>query len=606
MKQPNQLDSMITYYQKEMQYLLERGRQFTRQYPKVAQRLDFHSSGSDDPHVQRLLESFAFLTARLQFEIDDRFSLFTTSLLGALYPQFVNPIPSSTIVELTPSPEMSKQLAGTRIPAKTGLMATAEEGQICRFQTTMDMDLWPLEVTDVACIRAQLYDLPPAMLHSPWVLKIQIKPTVGSLQDYPFDKLCFHLAGDILTRYLLFEWIFTYDPVLDTPIFIKTGENPPVLLPKTALQRVGFEEEEGLIPSAVQTHQAYRLLLEYFTFPQKFLFFDIQSLPRCTGNVLEILIPLGEKVQPEKVSLSRHHIRLGCVPATNLFFKTSEPIRLDHRALEYRLIADQRQEETTEIHSLLKVSATVDALSDRENYTPYFSYNHHIQDTQNPCFWIARRTPTLREEFSGTDLFLSFVDHHLAPRLPDEKTVYAHTLCTNRGLAESVPAGAFLEVQGALSGVRAKTLERPTPEIIPPLEGEGHWRLISHLSLNHVGLCTQTQSVEPLQELLRLYSFIEQGAHNEAEALLSLTHRLTMGRIKLNAWRGYAPQICLELTVDESRPNAQGIFLLGMILDELFRLSASFNTLIETTLMSHRHQNIWKKWPSRIAKQSPL
>lgn len=606
MKQHNQLDNMVSYYQREMQYLLKRGSQFTNQYPKVAQRLDFHGSGSDDPHVQRLLESFAFLTARLQFEIDDRFSLFTTSLLASLYPQFVNPIPSSTIVEIAPSTDMGKQLAGTRIPAKTALTATAEEGQICRFQTTMDMDLWPLEVTDVSCTRAQLYDIPTSMLHSPWILKIQIKPTVGSLQDYPFEKLCFHLAGDMLTRHLLFEWIFTFDPVLNTPIFVKSAENPPLLLPKTALKRVGFEDEEALIPSVVQTHQAYRLLLEYFTFPQKFLFFEVNSLPRFTGESFDILIPLGEKVVPEKISLSRQHIRLGCVPATNLFFKTSEPIRLDHRTLEYRLIADHRQEKTTEVHSLLKVSAAVDASVDRQTYAPYFSYNHHMQDVQNPCFWIARRASALREDFSGTDLFLSFVDHQLNPQLPSEKTIYAHTLCTNRALAESVPAGALLEIQGALTGVRAKTLERPTQEIIPPLEGDAQWRLISHLSLNHMGFCAQTQSVEPLQELLRLYSFMDQSAHNDAEALLSLTYRQTIGRMKLNAWSGFSPQLCIELTVDESRPNAHGLFLLGIILDELFRLSASFNTLIETTLISHRHQDIWKKWPSRIAKQPAL
>lgn len=606
MKQHNPLERMVTYYQKEMQYLLERGRQFTTQYPKVAQRLDFHSAGSDDPHVQRLLESFAFLTARLQFEIDDRFSLFTTSLLGSLYPQFINPIPSSTIVELASSLDMGRQLAGTQIPAKTILTATAEEGQMCRFQTTMDTTLWPLEVTDVSCTRAQLYDIPASMLHSPWVLKIQIKPTVGTLQEYPFNKLCFHLAGDILTRYLLFEWIFTYDPVINTPIFVKTGDKPPVLLPKTALKRVGFEEEEALIPSAPQMHQAYRLLLEYFTFPQKFLFFEIQDLPPCTGNAVDILIPLGEKALPERVSLSHHHIRLGCVPATNLFFKTSEPIRLDHRTLEYRLVADHRQEKTTEIHSLIKVSATVEPSSDHHVYAPYFSYNHAMQEAKNPCFWIARRAPSHREDFAGTDLFLSFVDHALNPQLPAEKTIYAHTLCTNRALAEAIPAGALLEIQGALTGVRAKTLERPTPEIIPPLEGDAQWRLISHLSLNHMGFCAQTQSVEPLQELLRLYSFMDQGVHNEAEALLSLTHRQTIGRTRLNAWRGFAPQLCIALTVDESRPNAQGLFLLGMILDELFRLSANFNTLIETTLISHRHQSVWKQWPSRHAKQPAL
>jgi type VI secretion system protein ImpG len=608
MKQDGSLNRMVSYYQKEMQYLLHSGRQFAAQYPKVARYLDFHQTGSDDPHVQRLLESFAFLTGRLQSDIDDRFTSFTSALLDTLYPQFTQPIPSATIVQINPTPEMGQQLSGSEVPKGTQFIATAEEGQICRFQSTLDLTLFPLEIQDFSCVRSQLCDIPVAHLRSPWVLRLRVRSLSGDLNALTIPKLCFHISGDVLTRHRILEWLFTYDPQANTPVFIQEeGSATPLLLPLDALKPVGFEEQASLLPFPVQTHEAYRLLLEYFVFPQKFLFFEINHLPKLKGKAFDILIPLGENAKTERFSLSRQHIQLNCVPAVNLFFKTSEPIRLNHRQVDYKLVGDQRQESTTEIHSILKVSSSADHSDSIQTYAPYFSFNHEVQALDTPCFWVARRENTNLIERPGTDVFLSFVDYHLNPSLPPNQTLYAHTLCTNRNLAESVPAGAFLQPQGSITGVIAKTLERPTPQIIPNLDDETQWRLISHLSINHVGLCSTTQSIEPLRELLRLYSFMEHSnRQSEAEALVSLSHQKGMGRLGQDAWRGFAPKLSIRLTVDESRPNTHGLFLLGMVLGELFRLSAGFNTLIETTLVSHQRQEIWKKWPSQLATQPSL
>ncbi|MGL5784753.1 MAG: type VI secretion system baseplate subunit TssF [Alphaproteobacteria bacterium] len=608
MKQDSSLDRMVSYYQKEMQYLLHSGRQFASQYPKVARYLDFHQTGSDDPHVQRLLESFAFLTGRLQSEIDDRFSSFTGSLLDTLYPQFTQPIPSSTIVQMNPTPQMGPQLSGSLVPKGTQLLATAEEGQICRFQSTMDLTLFPLEIQDFSYIRSQLCDIPVAHLRSPWVLRLRVRSFSGDLSAFTIPKLCFHISGDILTRHRIFEWLFTYSPQGNTPVFVQPeGSSIASLLPLDALKPVGFDEQESLLPFPAQTHQAYRLLLEYFAFPQKFLFFEINHLPKLQGKFFDILIPLGENAQTERFSLSRQHIQLNCVPAVNLFFKTSEPIRLNHRQVEYKLVGDQRQEAITEVHSILKVSSSADQSASIQTYAPYFSFNHDVQALDTPCFWVARRENSTLAERPGTDVFLSFVDYHLNPSLPPNQTVYAHTLCTNRNLAESVPAGAQLQPLGNLTGVIAKTLERPTPEIIPNLDGETQWRLISHLSINHVGICASAQSVEPLRELLRLYSFMEySNKQSEAEAIMALSYQKGMGRLGQDAWRGFVPKLAIRLVVDESRPNTHGLFLLSLVLDELFRLSASFNTLIETTLVSHQRQEVWKKWPSQIAIQPSL
>ena len=281
-KQLHAFEHLLPYYQKEMQYLTEKGVSFAKQYPKIARRLDLHRLGSDDPQVQLLLESFAFLTAQLQYKIDDSSSWLATSLLEALHPHFVNPIPSSTIASFSLQSETAKQKTSFLLPKQTSLFMTSEEGVVCRFQTTMPLELWPLKVAEVSWGQSQFFDLPSSLLRSPWLLKIRVCPLVGSLEEYPVKKLQFYIGENPLTCYKLFEWIFAYDAALDTPIFLQFPEKKPFQLPKNSLGSVGFQEDENLI-AASRTHPAYRLLLEYFTFAKKFLFFDVGSLPPLHG-----------------------------------------------------------------------------------------------------------------------------------------------------------------------------------------------------------------------------------------------------------------------------------------------------------------------------------
>ena len=314
---------------------------------------------------------------------------------------------------------------------------------------------------------------------------------------------------------------------------------------------------------------------------------------------------MGKNVSPNKHLLSPSTVQLGCVPVTNLFVKTTEPLRLNHRRLEYPLVPEHRQEKNMEIHSILKVSASPDGEGAQKTYDPYFSYAHSTPG-KNSCFWVSRRAPCHHGLYQGTDVFLSFVDQGLNPHLPASNVVYAHTLCTNREIASSLPAGQRIRIEHAFSGIQGTILERPTQQIAPPLHGTAYWQLISHLSLDHVGICQETQSIEPIKELLNLYSFIDHTLHNEAECFVSLTHRQTMGSIKQNSWQGFVPQLALDLSLDSSKPNTEGLFLLGMVFDEFFRLTASFNTLTQTTIFNHSTQEIWKKWPPRLSISAPL
>jgi type VI secretion system protein ImpG len=593
---------LLSYYQREMAYLLRSGELFGKAYPYVAKGLDFSHKGSSDPHVQRLLESFSFLTARLQMDIDDEASYLSSALLEVLYPQFVAPIPSCVMTQMEIIPDMRKQMAGTFIPPRTVLTTTSETGESYRFQTTMGEYIWPLEVSDISYERVNQYDLPQShLIQSPWLLKLKVRSQLNSFDGLNIPRLKFHLNADPLTSLTLFRWLNTYDPYQGIPIFIQKNPNAaPEFLSQAPLERVGFKENEALVPSPMQLASAYRLLMEYFIFPQKFLFIDVplgpSALKGIEGDEFSLLFALGLNAQPEKWPLSPKCMRLGSIPAVNLFFKTVEPIRLDHKKEQYRLVPDYRREEALEIHSILKVSGAFDMETPAQVYEPYFSYSYKSKLEKQSTFWLKQRTRSKNPQIPGTDVYLSFVDKNMDLTSTEETTIYAHTLCTNRRLAEKIPVNARLDINGNFTGISCKTLDAPTRSVMPTMNGETQWRLISHLSIDHLGLCTQTQSIEPLREMLRLYNVTQSSLAIAAESIKKLSCRQTIDRIGLEGWRGFVPLLSVALTVDDVRANTQGFFLLSMILHELFRLTAGFNTLIETQMIGESRGNVIKKW----------
>jgi type VI secretion system protein ImpG len=186
-------EQMLDYYQQEMMYLHRAGARFSEQYPKIAQNLNLSPAGSSDPHVQRLLESFAFMTGRLQKELDNRYIQFTNTLLGVLYPQFVAPFPSAAIATFRLSPHLGKSTAGYNVPRGTALFAEAQEKKICRFQTAYPVELWPFEVSEAQIININQSPLTPDLVKTQWILQLRIQRYDGKMSELEPSSLRFFL-----------------------------------------------------------------------------------------------------------------------------------------------------------------------------------------------------------------------------------------------------------------------------------------------------------------------------------------------------------------------------------------------------------------------------
>lgn len=598
-------DDLLGHYQRELGYLRRMGQAFAETYPKIASRLEIGGSESPDPHVERLIESFAFLTGRIQQNIDAEFPQIPQALLGILYPQFVDPIPSMTIAEFRVDSARGKLTSGYPVPEGTEVFANAPNGMTCRFRTAYPVTLWPVAVTEAEIESTDRYDFLDARSDVNAVLRLRITAEADPIRDLEMDSLRFHIHGDRVLNDALFEQIFVH--AKGVALISDEDRSRPVMLRNYAIRPVGFERDEAVIDVPAHGQPAYHLLREFFTFPEKFLYFDIHGLSRAgAGKTLDILILLNAP-PPRSVQVEPEVFRLHTAPVVNLFRKTSEPIRIDGRRTEYRLVGDRRRELTTEIHSIRSVTASNQENADAVKVEPFFSFNHAAQQRDARAFWYARRDATGKSDIRGTDLFVSFVDLDFRPTKPATTTLFAHTLCTNRGLAEQLRAGAVLqtEIGAPISGITA--LYKPTPQLEPPTGGQTLWRLVSHLSLNYLSLSQFDGSLTALREILRLYANdAEPGTEQVIAGIRRMECRRAIARMGPDAWRGFARGVEVELTLDEQAFIGSSGILLASVLDRFLGLYASVNSFSQLSVRSLQRDGVWKKWPPRAGDQHLL
>jgi type VI secretion system protein ImpG len=595
-------EELLPHYQRELDYLRRMGRAFAETYPKVAGRLEIGDGESPDPHVERLIESFAFLTGRIQQNIDAEFPKIPEALLGILYPQFTSPTPSMTIARFRPDPKRGKLTGGYGIEKGTPLFATAPNGMTCRFRTGYPVTLWPLEVAWAGFETTDAYDFLDARTEVNAVLRLSIKTTDAPIRDLGMDRLRFYLNTDRVTANALYELLFVN--ARGVALLADGARERPVELDPASILPVGFEREEAILELPPHGQPAYSLLQEYFTLPEKFLFFDLDGLDRQPADgTLDILILL-DKAPRARMSVDADSFALHCTPVVNLFRKSSEPVRIDGRQSEYRLVADRRRERVTEIHSILDVTASNLPEADAYRVEPFFSYNHAASQSNARAYWYARRDATSRADLRGTDLWISFLDLDWRASQPAATTLYAHTLCTNRGLAEQLQAGTILQIEeGApLAGIEA--LAKPTRQFNPPIAGETLWRLVSHLSVNYLSLSHSGESLKALREILRLYARPDDpAADQQINGIVAMECHRAVRRLGQDAWRGFARGSDIALTFDERAYVGSSAILLAAVLNRFLGLYASVNSFAQLTAHSAQKEGIWKKWPPRAGDQ---
>jgi type VI secretion system protein ImpG len=594
---------LLQYYREELSYLRRMGGAFAQRFPAVAARLELGPDIVPDPHVERLIESFAFLTARIRRNLDAALPEITTSLLELLYPNYIAPLPSITVARFDVDPKQGKLTAGYLLPKHTPVFAESTSGgpapRTLRFRTAYPAMLWPVEVEHASFESPDQFAFLDFATDVATVLRIRLRCTAGEFRDLELRDLRFYINGDTRVVNSLYELIFAHARGV---AFI--GDDPAKLVrrPPTAINPVGYGPNEELLPVAPHAHPGYWLLQEYFAFPAKFNFMDISGIDTSiAGERMDLLIlldrPLGERTP-----IDAETFVLGATPIVNLFTKATEPVRVDQLRPEYRIVPDQRRESSVEIHSIVRVAAQPDGGSEAVRYQPFFSFQHTPDGNSPRAFWYARRQLSSRADVPGSEMMLSLVDLDFNPVLPGSQSVYVQALCTNRHLAQQLPTGARLQVELAAPVSNIVALHKPTPQRDAPLGGSSHWKLVSQLTLNHLSL-EGSDGVRALREILRLYAGDDPLALRQITGVRAVDTRRIMRRVGSDAWRGFTRGVSVSLTLNEQEFVGGSAYVFASVLNRFFSMYAAVNSFVQLRVLSEQREGVWKEWPPSAGEQ---
>jgi type VI secretion system protein ImpG len=612
-------DEFLPYYSRELTFLRHMGQEFAEKHPKIAGRLHLNAEGSHDPHVQRILEGFAYLNARIQYKLDDDFPEIIDSLLGVLYPHYQRPIPSMAIVQFQLDRSQATRVTGMTIDRGAFLESEPVDGERCRFQTCYPATAWPFQL-EAATLMARPFQAPvtPKSSQAEAVLRLELQtfdPKMAFSQ-IAIGALRFYLhMSQAHNAFSLYELLF--NSTIEIVVAGSPRDPEPIVLPKSSLLPVGFERDEGMIPYSARSFPGYRLLTEYFAFPEKFRFCELTGLTPARlsrlGNRMEIYVFLNKTSKELERAVSKDNFRLGCAPIVNLFPQRADPFPLTHRQTEYRIIPDARRISSLEVYSVDRVEAT-SPRGELQEYVPFYSLKHGVARETQQTFWHSTRRASSKAQSGvaddkGTEVFLSLVDLGFRPSAPADWTVDIETMCLNRDLPRRLSFGGgrprfeLVDGKGGVSSITCLT--KPTPTRRPPL-GQGlRWRLLSHLSLNHLSLSQEGDGAEALREILKLYDVLDDSETRKLiEGILRVQSRRTVGRCA-GAMNGLCQGIEVSVHFDEEKFSGSGVYLFAAVLDRFLGMYSSVNSFSRLVATSEQRQNqgeAWK-WPARVGEK---
>jgi type VI secretion system protein ImpG len=611
-------DDLLLYYERELGFLRDMGSEFAEKYPKIAARLALDPSNeSTDPHVERLIQAFALLAARVHVKLDDDFPEITEALLSIVYPHLIRPVPSMAIVEFAVDLEKGKLTSGLPIPRGTMLYSRPVNGVPCKFRISYDTTLWPIGVTAAEWktpdrLRA------PVRASEPFVLRLELTSTPDApLPKLEVGHLRFHLAGESALVHIVYELLCSRV----TRILVRDPANPrtpPVTLSPASIRPVGFADNESMLPYPKRSFPGYRSLQEFFTLPGKFLFFDLEGppgedgKPRPLGDVLqgfknqvEFLFLIsggvdGDRRERLEIGVGPKLFRLGCTPVINLFPQSAEPILFDQHKYEYPVRPDIKRPNAHEVFSVDEVATLDEATRQVVHYRPFYSFRHETGARQE-CFWIPNRRISRRAGDEGSEIYLMLVDRSMRPMLPKTDTLTVHTTCTNRNLPSRLPFGnedGDFELEGNAPIKRIIALTKPTAPLRGPYAKMALWQLISHLSLNYLSVVEEGRTA--LQQILRLYDFTQSPfSQKMIEGIVGLESRPHFARVVSENGITFARGTRIELELDEEQFVGGGVYLFSSVIEHFLALYATLNSFTQLTAKTRQRKEVLREWPPR-------
>ncbi|MYN29382.1 type VI secretion system baseplate subunit TssF [Duganella levis] len=593
------MKDLLPHYEAELALLRRLCRGFAERYPGVAGSLLMNGDTCDDPHVERLIQASALLAARISKRLDDDYSLFTESLLEMLYPHYLRSFPSCSIVHLDFGPS-SVELPEivTLVPRGTLFKSPPVQGVKCKFRSASDLIIAPIAISDLQF--NPIINAPTSVrLNAGATSSIDItfsKSGRSTLTDLSLKHLRLFLDAEPTLAAALRDTLFTrvHAAYISFPRI-----NHWHALADTPLQAVGFSEAEALIPFSPRSHPAYRLLTEYFVYPEKFNFIDIMwndivaHLPMQSDEfTLHLVVndaQHGSKLAHILSKLVPRNLLMHCVPVANLFKRSSAPVDIRHTTSDYALLADTVCPEAYEIYGIESASLITDA-SRRDGIQqlkPFYSIRHGDEQHAGQ-YWVMRRDDATAELSPGHEMRISLVNAEFKPEQAKNQTLSAQLLCSNRQRATQLKAGlpeGDLHVDGMFTRTPIRLLRQPCkPRRFPAADG-AHWRLIAHLTLNHRAL--SNAGLDEFRQMLTLYNLSgSSGTQRQIDGIVDLHCQNIMAWIPGVPNASLMPGVEVRMTVDEEAFVGSGIHLFAQVLEHFFGLYCQINVFSQLLILS--------------------
>lgn len=588
------MENLLPYFERELVYLRRHGREFYERFPGVGGGLLLGDDTCPDPHVEQLMQSVAFLSARVAKRLDDSYPEFTEALLEAMFPHYLRPFPSCSIVRASyPSVRSAGEAPVLAIPRGTEMDSALIEGVRCRFKTAYDITLAPVVL---AGARFEPAIRPPANVILPVSVSSSFSIVIDGDAPAALKALRVFIDGEPSFCAALRDALF----IRTVCAYVETVAGHWMALPAVPVAPVGFAEDQALIPFDARSHLSYRILSEYFVFPEKFNFFDIDLTAlrtRMPAGCRRVTLHLGlAGLLPDShaarmlASLSQANLLLACSPAVNLFQRPGQPVSVTHLTADYGVTADVAHAQAFEVYSIDSVRM-VRRREQKESVTefrPFYSLRHGEDASGKGHYWVARNDATLAAVSPGHEKRITLIDSDFNPMDVEKTSLSIELSCTNRDLPNALKygqAGGDLTPLQDADSYAVRFLRRPTRAYRFTSDGGWHWRLISHLTANQHSI--SQGGVPAFREMLTLYDLPQSPiSRRQIDGITGLESAETVTWLRLKHGASLVHGTQMRMTLDEEAFVGSGMLLFVEVIDQFLGLYAQVNSFIELVVLS--------------------
>lgn len=618
---------LLEHYNTELQYIRESAAEFAREFPKIAARLSLDNTEVVDPYVERLLEGFAFLTARVNLKLEAEHAQLAERLLEMVYPGLMAPIPSMAVVCFQKAAEAAAK-PGPTLESGTRLLGpkTPFSAVQCVFKTTEALPIVPVAVSDAEYFLAAP-ELPLQALRAHGLkpaagLRLRLTVTPGASLDGA-DQSSVRLFIDA-NEELAFE---VYEAIHHQCLgFYVVERGRPVdatadWFDATHIGAVGDGENESVLPDHLKEFSGIRLMQEFFAFPARFLFAELNGvldqMRRRSTQEVDVCLIFKKPQASFQGLLASHHFKTNCVPAINLFSRQADRVIVKGQQTDHLITVDRVAPVDYEIYDIESVTG-YDDQNVAVEFRPYFSVDYH-RASRHTGFFSATRTPRMpteadrlrgpRTSYTGSDVSVQLVDQNDAPYPQRIRQLSARVRCTNRDLP------ILMSLRDGQSGFEVDTNEPIESVAVVAGPSRPHsalrkanaaWQYTDLLSSHYLSILNSS----PERAAAALRSIIEivaRASHVEVEKLasgiLSVQAEQVVRRIPRPGPIAFGRGVSITVQIDEMAFKGSSAALFGRILAQYFARQSAINSFTETTIRSASRGEIARFAPALGARK---